>query len=145
MEGERRGGFGFVFDHMEHRHAQRGVDIPRNSAWVGCLVCAAPTVLGMIFGDWISTNRSLLWGWGANCLFPKAQCHPSPALPINGIDGEGEKDGGFNRVLNHFEGRRLIAISSARNSPAPLVSSPRQRSAGRGLWRGEIANSQRDK
>ena len=79
---------------------------PRNSAWVGCLVFAAPTWLGMIFGDWISTNRSLFWGWGANCQFPKDQCHPSPALPINGIDGEGERGGGFNRVLNHFEGRR---------------------------------------
>ena len=103
MEGERRVGFGF--DHMEHWHAQQGADIPRNFAWVGSLVCAAPTVLGMIFGDWISTNRSLLWGW-SNCPFPKDQCYPSPALPINGIDGEGEKDGGFNRVLNHFEGRR---------------------------------------
>ena len=83
-----------------------GADIPRNFAWVGCLVCAAPTGLGMIFGDWISTNRSPLWGWGANCLFPKDQRHPSPALPINGIDGEGERGGGFNKVLNHFEGRR---------------------------------------
>ena len=28
---------------------------------------------------------------GPNCPFPKDQCHPSPALPINGIDGEGGK------------------------------------------------------
>ena len=69
MEGERRVGFGF--DHMEHWHAQQGADIPRNFAWVGSLVCAAPTVLGMIFGDWISTNRSPLWGWGQIARFRK--------------------------------------------------------------------------
>ncbi len=45
-------------------------------------------------------------GLEANCPFPKDQDHPSPALPINGIDGEGERGGGFNKVLNHFEGRR---------------------------------------
>ena len=105
MEGERRSDFGFVFDHVEHRHAQRGVDIPRNSAWVGCLVCAAPTGLGMFLEiGFLQIGRPS--GAGANCPFPKDQRYPSPALPINGIDGEGERGGGFNRVLNHFEGRR---------------------------------------
>ena len=93
---------GIVQDFQEYWGGRISVFRP----WVGCLVCAAPTGLGMIFGDWISTNRSLLWGWWANCPFPKDQCHPSPALPINGIDGEGERGGGFNRVLNHFEPRR---------------------------------------
>ncbi len=65
-----------------------GADIPSNLPWVGCFLCAAHL------------------GLGANCPFPKDQCYPSPALPINGIDGEGERGGGFNIVLNHFEGRR---------------------------------------
>ena len=42
VEGERRGGFGFVFDHVEHVQAQRGVDIPCNFAWVGCLLVCRP-------------------------------------------------------------------------------------------------------
>ena len=66
---------------------------------------------------------------------------PSPSIRI---DGEGERDGGFNRVLNPFRASKEWAISSASTNPAPLVSSPRQRSAGRGLWRGEIANKHRD-
>ncbi len=37
------GRFGFVFDHVEHRHAQPGADISRNLAGVGFLVCVVPT------------------------------------------------------------------------------------------------------
>ena len=66
---------------------------------------------------------------------------PSPSIRI---DGEGERDGGFNRVFKPFRASKEWAISSASNNPAPLVSSPRQRSAGRGLWRGELANIQCD-
>ncbi len=47
--------------------------------------------------------------------------------------------------LKPFRASKEWAISSAFTNPAPLVSSPRQRSAGRGLRRGEIANIQRDK
>ena len=47
-------------------------------------------------------------------------------------------------VFKPFRRSKAIAISSAHKSPAPRVSSPRQRSAGRGLRRGEIANSQSD-
>ena len=84
MEGERRGGFGFGFDHMEHRHAQWG-GIPRNFAWVGCLVCAALTGLGMIFRDWISTNRSPLWGWGQIARFRKISATPPQPSPSMGL------------------------------------------------------------
>ena len=105
MEGERRGGFGFVFDQVEHRHAQRGADILRNFAWVGCLVCAAPTVLGMFLEiGFLQIGRPS--GAGAKLPVSERSVPPSPALPINGIDGEGERGDGFNKVLNHFEGRR---------------------------------------
>ena len=40
--------------------------------------------------------------------------------------------------------QRQIGLNSKYN-PTPLVPSPRQRSAGRGLRRGEIANSQCEK
>ena len=46
--------------------------------------------------------------------------------------------------LKPFRASKEWAISSASTNPAPLVSSPRQRSAGRGLWRGELANRHRD-
>ncbi len=66
---------------------------------------------------------------------------PSPSIRI---DGEGERDGGFNRVFKPIRASKEWAISSASTNPAPLVSSSRQRSAGRGLWRGELANRHRD-
>ncbi len=47
-------------------------------------------------------------------------------------------------VFKPFRRSKAITISSASTNPASLVSSPRQRSAGRGLRRGEIANSQSD-
>ena len=46
--------------------------------------------------------------------------------------------------LKPFRASKEWAISSASTNPAPLVSSPRQRDAGRGLWRGEFANIQRN-
>ncbi len=124
-----------MFDPVEHRHAEREVDIPRNFAWVGCLVYAASTGLGMIFENWISTNISPLWGWGAHCPLPKDQCHPSPALPTNGIDGEGERGGGFNRVLNHFEGRRPSPFQA--HTSALRLWFPRPASEARGEDYGE--------
>ena len=114
----------------------QSMGIPKGSGYSpqSCLgwmpVCAAPTGLGMIFGDWISTNRSPLWGWGANGPFPKDQCHPSPALPINGIDGEGERGGGFNRVLNRFEGRRPSPFQA--HTTALRLWFPRPASGARG-------------
>ena len=46
--------------------------------------------------------------------------------------------------LKPFRASKEWAISSASTNPALLVSSPRQQSAGRGLWRGEFANIQRN-
>ncbi len=50
--------------------------------------------------------------------------------------------------LKPFRASKESAISRASTNPTPLVSSPRQRSAGRGLWRGlwrgELANRHRD-
>ncbi len=46
--------------------------------------------------------------------------------------------------LKPFRASKEWAISSASTNPAPLVSSPRQRSAGRELGRGELANRHRD-
>ena len=130
VEGERRGGFGFVFDHLEHRHAQRRVDIPLNFAWVECLVCACPTGLGMIFGDWISTNRSPLLGWGQIARFRKLSATPPRPSPSIGIDGEGERGGEFNRVLNHFEARRPSPFQA--HATALRLWFPRPASGARG-------------
>ena len=62
-----------------------GVRIPRNSAWVGCLVFAAPIWLGMIFGGWISTNRLPLWGWGQIARFRKISATPPRPSPSMGL------------------------------------------------------------
>ncbi len=47
-----------------------------------------------------------LWGWGQIAYSRKISATPPRPSPSIGIDGEGERGGGFNRVLNHFEGRR---------------------------------------
>ena len=89
-----------MFAQVEHRHAQRGMDIPRNFARVGCLVCAAPTGIGMFLEiGFLQIGRPS--GAGTNCPFPKDQCYPSPALPINGIDGEGERNSWFVEVYKN--------------------------------------------
>ena len=48
-------------------------------------LCAAPTELGMIFEDWISTNRSPLWDWGQIARFRKISITPPRPSPSMGL------------------------------------------------------------
>ena len=48
-------------------------------------LCAAPTRLGMIFGDWISTNRSPLWSWEQIARFRKISATPPWSAPSMGL------------------------------------------------------------
>ena len=62
-----------------------GADIPRNFAWVGCLVCAAPTGLGMIFGDWISTIGRPSEAGEQTARFRKLSATPPRPSPSMGL------------------------------------------------------------
>ena len=71
-----------------------------------------PVLAGLrAFSDIQSASRNRaeagLGVGGQIACFRKLNATPPPPSPSIGIDGEGERGGGFNRVLNRFEGRRL--------------------------------------